>query len=175
MLEIKSLHPADYAGKQFTFRYETKGYYAVLRTENGFDIRYQSFPEARQKALTDSFFADWLENPVAFGVFEDGELIGFVEGAPEAWNNRFRISNIGLFDCAKRGAGLGTMLMNVILEEARKSGARMVILETQTCNERAIAFYRKHGFDIIGFDLYAYSNEDPERQEVRIEMGRRLP
>ena len=43
-----------------------------------------------------------------------------------------------------------------------------------TCNENAIAFYKKNGFDIIGFDLYAYSNTDPQRHEVRIEMGKML-
>ena len=50
----------------------------------------------------------------------------------------------------------------------------MVVLETQTCNENAIAFYRKNGFDIIGFDLFAYTNMDPERHEIRIEMGKQL-
>ena len=64
------------------------------------------------------------------------------------------------------------MLMQIILSEALKSGARMAVLETQTCNENAIAFYKKHGFKIIGFDLFAYSNIDPERNEVRIEMGK---
>lgn len=64
--------------------------------------------------------------------------------------------------------------MNTILLEAKQSGARMVVLETQTCNENAIEFYRKNGFDIIGFDLYAYTNSDPERHEIRIEMGRNL-
>jgi len=56
----------------------------------------------------------------------------------------------------------------------RESGARMAVLETQTCNERAIAFYRKMGFEIIGFDLYEYTNQDPERHEVRLEMGLKL-
>lgn len=50
----------------------------------------------------------------------------------------------------------------------------MIVLETQTCNESAIAFYKKNGFEIIGFDLYSYSNTDPENHEVRIEMGRKL-
>ena len=27
---------------------------------------------------------------------------------------------------------------------------------------------------MIGFDLYAYSNADPERHEIRVEMGKRL-
>ena len=175
MVEIRSLDPAVYAGQKFTFRYETKGYYAITRTERGFDIAYEAFPEARQKGFTDTFFADWLDHPVAYGAFDGDKLIGFAEGALESWNNRFRISNIGVFDTAHRHAGVGNLLMDAIETEAVKSGARMVILETQTCNERAIAFYHKHGFEIIGFDLYSYSNEDPEREEVRIEMGKRLP
>lgn len=61
-----------------------------------------------------------------------------------------------------------------MLDAARASGARILILETQSCNENAIAFYRRNGFDIVGFDLYAYSNTDPQQHEVRIEMGRKL-
>ena len=64
--------------------------------------------------------------------------------------------------------------MNRITETAESTSARMIVLETQSCNESAIAFYRKNGFSIIGFDLYAYSNNDPERHEVRIEMGKKL-
>lgn len=64
--------------------------------------------------------------------------------------------------------------MDAILTAAVESGARMAILETQTCNVNAINFYRKHGFELIVFDLYSYSNDDPERHEVRIEMGRKL-
>ena len=61
-----------------------------------------------------------------------------------------------------------------VIKEANKRNARMVVLETQTCNEYAISFYKKHGFRIIGFDLFAYTNTDLERHEVRIEMGKML-
>ena len=64
--------------------------------------------------------------------------------------------------------------MDTILQEANASNARMVVLETQTFNENAIAFYRRYGFEISGFDLYSYSNTDPEKNEVRVEMGRKL-
>lgn len=40
--------------------------------------------------------------------------------------------------------------MKNILREAELSDARMTVLETQTCNENAIAFYRRSGFEIIG-------------------------
>ena len=65
-------------------------------------------------------------------------------------------------------------LMSVILDEAIKSGARMAVLETQNFNFKAISFYKKNGFEIIGFDRYAYSNKGPEERNIRIEMGKAL-
>ena len=64
--------------------------------------------------------------------------------------------------------------MAAALRAANAAGARMTVLEAQSCNEQAIAFYRRHGFEIIGFDLFSYSDEDPQRHEFRIEMGKKL-
>ncbi len=173
-MEIRKLDPAVYAGRKFTARYRTNGYYAILPCESGFQMRYTAFEAPVEKSFDDKFFGEWLDHPVAYGVFEGDRLVGYVEGAIEGWNNRYRISNICIFDFENRSRGLGQALMNAILREAEASGARMVILETQTCNETAIAFYRRNGFEIIGFDLYSYSNDDPEKCEVRIEMGKKL-
>ena len=65
-------------------------------------------------------------------------------------------------------------LMEIIMDEAVRSGAGMVVLETQTFNYKAISFYKKNGFQIIGFDRYAYSNNGPEEHNMRIEMGKIL-
>ena len=132
------------------------------------------FDAPEERSFDDTFYGEWLEDPIAYGAFEGERLIGFVEGSMETWNNRFRISNICVFEDAARGSGVGTQLMAAIQQEAATRRARMIILETQTCNENAIAFYKKNGFEIVGFDLYAYSNDDPERHEVRIEMGKKL-
>ena len=173
-MEIRPLDKETYAGRKFTARYRTAGYYDICPSETGFQIRYVPLEAAVEKSFDDAFFGGWLEDPVAFGAFEGEELLGYVEGAPESWNNRFRISNICVFDNAQRSKGVGTALMNTILKAAEATGARMIVLETQTCNESAVAFYNKNGFDIIGFDLYSYSNTDPENHEVRIEMGKKL-
>ena len=172
MIEIKELDKENYSGKSFTLKYQTKGYYDIRPSKTGFSVEYQKFDEAKEMSFDDVFYGYWFDNPNAFGAFENDQLLGYVEGSLEKWNNRYRISNICVFDGSKRHKGIGTMLMEFILEEANKSGARMVVLETQTCNENAIAFYKKMGFSIIGFDLYAYTNSDMERHEVRIEMGK---
>ncbi len=173
-MEMKPLNKSDYAGKKFTARYTTTGYYDICAVEDGFRMNYVSFDTPVEKSFDDVFFGEWLENPIAFGAFEDGQIIGFVEGSLETWNNRFRISNICVFDHAKRSGGIGTLLMGEMIKAARDRKARMVVLETQSCNENAIAFYKKNGFAVIGFDLYAYSNTDPERHEIRVEMGKKL-
>ena len=173
-MTIQKLDPKDYQGKEFVLKYSTKGYYDIEKSEEGFQITYKKFDTVTEMSFQDKFFNDWLEKPVAYGAFEGEKLLGYVEGTLEKWNNRYRISNICVFEKEDRNGGVGNRLMNIILEEAASSGARMAVLETQTCNENAISFYKKHGFEIIGFDLYAYTNKDPGRHEIRIEMGKFL-
>ena len=173
-MEIKLLDKESYTGQNFTVRYQTNGYYDLRPDAHGFRMAYTPFDTPVERSFDDVLYGEWLEDPVTFGAFEGETLIGFVEGSPETWNNRFRISNICIFDGSRRGKGIGARLIAAMLDAARASGARMAILETQSCNENAIAFYRRNGFDIVGFDLYAYSNTDPERKEVRIEMGKKL-
>ena len=134
---ISKLDKQSYAGKEFVVRYTTNGYYDIKRNDSGFQISYKAFDTPVEKSFTDHFFSEWLEDPVAYGVFEDGELIGIVEGTPEAWNNRYRISNICIFDDTRLHCGIGAKLMDTILDEAKKSGARMVVLELKPRRELA--------------------------------------
>ena len=67
--------------------------------------------------------------------------------------------------------GIGTALMNKAKEIAKEQNRRAIILETQSCNVRAIAFYRSQGFHLIGFDSCCYTNRDVERREIRFNMG----
>ena len=67
--------------------------------------------------------------------------------------------------------GIGTALMNKAKEIAKEQGRRAIILETQSCNVRAIAFYRSQGFQLIGFDTCCYTNRDIERHEIRFNLG----
>lgn len=173
-MEIQRLEKESYVGKKFTVHYQTNGYYDIYLFDQRFQMDYVPFESTIKKSFEDAFFSEWLEYPIAFGAFENEKLIGFIEGTLESWNNRFRISNICVFNNTMRHKGIGTLLMATIQKEAESLNARMIVLETQSCNEAAIAFYQQNGFGIIGFDLYAYSNIDPEQHEIRIEMGKKL-
>ena len=45
-----------------------------------------------------------------------------------------------------RGQGLGSVLLDRVLAEARDRGARRLFLETEAANERARTFYLRHRF-----------------------------
>ena len=69
-MEIRQLDKETYAGRKFTARYETKGYYDLRPTERGFEMEYVPFEAPAERSFDDVFFGDWLEEPVAFGAFE---------------------------------------------------------------------------------------------------------
>lgn len=93
-MDIKLLDKAAYAGRKFTARYQTAGYYDIRPSGQGFQLAYVPFDAPEERSFDDTFYGDWLEDPIAYGAFEGERLIGFVEGSMETWNNRFRISNI---------------------------------------------------------------------------------
>lgn len=171
---IKELDYEKYRGLKYQAEILSDRYLSIEPAGEGFDIRWVESNDPIRQKISDVMLSDWLDHPTAYGAFEGDRLIGFAEGFLEKWNNRYRISNICVFDHADRRKGTGMRLMRAILEEAVRRGARMAVLETQSFNSGAIAFYRKNGFQIIGFDRYAYSNNGPEEHNMRIEMGRKL-
>lgn len=172
-MTIRELRREDYKGKIYTFSYVTRGFYSICAAPGGFSVKYTPLPAPVEKSFQDELFSPWLEAPRLYGAFEGNVLAGFVEGSPESWNHRFRITSLLVME-PFRGRGIGGALLEHMVAVAQAHGARMAVLEAQSCNTAAIRFYLRHGFSMIGFDLYAYSNQDPQRGEVRVEMGRML-
>ena len=172
---IKQLNYEDYKGQKYKVEIHSDRYLSIEPEGDGFVMSWVNAKEPLDKFLEDEMLSDWLDDPTAYGAFEDdGKLLGFVEGFLEKWNNRFRITNLCVFEAALRSKGVGTRLLDRIMQDAAESGARMAVLETQSYNADAVSFYKKHGFEIIGFDRFAYSNDGPSEHNMRIEMGKRL-
>ena len=131
-MEIIRLDKSVYEGKKFTARYKTSGYYDIRAFNDGFKIEYLRLKEPIEKSFEDEFFGKWLENPTAYGAFEGKKLLGYAEGSIESWNNRFRISNICVFENSERRRGIGTALIEKISKTAKSLKARMIVLETQS-------------------------------------------
>ena len=118
-------------------------------------------------------FEEHIEEPRVFAATLNDNQIGWIELGYEKWNNRTRIWEF-LVKKEFRKKGIGSLLMRYAIKIAKERGARMLVLETQSCDVPAIDFYLKQNFNFIGFDCAAYSNEDIEKKEIRLEMGRIL-
>ncbi len=173
----------EWKGTCVPIRYTTKEYYDLESTagdgffqvqmvKKKFDTPVTHTPE--EYDFPDSLYQDHWEKAEAFGIVreqnEKKELLACIEICPEEWSNRLIVTELWVADELQR-QGIGTQLMNLAKEEAARQGRRAIILETQSCNVRAIAFYLSQGFELIGFDSCCYTNADVQRHEVRLDLG----
>ena len=108
--------------------------------------------------LTISQEADFIRkfagNPgsIMIVAFDEGELIG--TGAVSVVSGKTRFAHRREIAISVRkdywGKGIGTGIMNVLMDFARKSGAEVLELEVRSDNEAAISLYKKFGFEKIG-------------------------
>lgn len=119
----------------------------------------------------DSLYQEHWEKAEAYGVIgSDGALLACIEVCPEEWSNRLMVTELWVSEALRR-QGIGRRLMDKAKEIALRQNRRAVILETQSCNTNAIAFYLHEGFELIGFDTCCYTNNDIDRREVRLNLG----
>lgn len=159
------------------YKYTSNGYYDVLivRDMDSWVIKLvlKPFDKPFVKTFEEEFFKKHVEEPRVFAAELNGKLVGWLELGYSSWNNTMRVWEFSVEESLRR-KGLGTLLMTHAVNVAKQRGARMLVLETQSCNVPAINFYLKFGFELIGLDAVAYSNEDIERKEVRLEFGYKL-
>lgn len=181
--EIIPLPKEEWKGTPIWMKYTTNEYYDLekMEDESQFQVRMvkKKFDDPvthspEEYDFPDKLYQDFWEKAEAFGIVseENGQkqLLACIEICPEEWSNRLMVTELWVADAVQR-QGIGTRLMNLAKEEAKKQGRRAIILETQSCNVRAIAFYRSQGFELIGFDSCCYSNRDLEKHEIRFDMG----
>ena len=182
-LDIVPLPREEWKGTPIPMRYTTEEYYdleittgadafSVQMVKKRFDQPVTHTPE--EYDFPDRLYQDHWENAEAWGIVsqEGGEnkLLACIEVSPETWSNRLIVTELWVADELHR-RGVGTRLMDLAKERAKEQNRRAIILETQSCNVRAIAFYRSQGFELIGFDTCCYTNRDIQRHEVRFDFG----
>ncbi|MBR5310959.1 MAG: GNAT family N-acetyltransferase [Oscillospiraceae bacterium] len=100
------------------------------------------------------FIRKYAGNPgsVMIVAYDEGELIG--TGAVSVVSGRERFAHRREIAISVRkdywGKGIGSGIMNILMDFCKKSGAKVVQLEVRSDNEKAIALYKKFGFEKIG-------------------------
>jgi ribosomal protein S18 acetylase RimI-like enzyme len=163
--------------KEIRSKYTISEYYDIFiypkKASWTIELTRRATEERIEKDYHGRLFEEQIKEPRAFAAKSDGIEIGWIELGYEKWNNRMRIWEF-LIEEKYRRKGIGTLLMNKAVEIGKNKGARMLVVETQTNNLDAISFYLNFGFELIGFDIAAYSNQDIEKKEVRLELGLKL-
>ena len=117
----------------------------------------------RRKAQNDlpRFRQFWKENwgdefVVAHGViYHPDTLDGFIACSGNEWVGEITYTFSGndceivSLDSLRESQGIGTKLINAVVEEARKHNCRRVFLITTNDNLNALGFYQKRGFEIV--------------------------
>jgi ribosomal protein S18 acetylase RimI-like enzyme len=173
-VDIVELAKSDAYLREIGSKYSTSYYYdvSVLRGSGSWRIELtrKALEDTLDKSYPGRLFEDHIEEPRVFTAMLDCRQIGLIELGYDKWNNRMRVWEL-LVEEEFRRRGIGRLLMNHAVKIAKEKGARMLVLETQTNNTVAIDFYLNFGFELIGLDIAAYSNEDTKKKEVRLELG----
>jgi len=80
-----------------------------------------------------------------FAAFEAEQCVGLV-----TYELNGEACEIVTIDALDEARGIGTALLEAIVATARKAGCRRVQLLTTNNNLRALAFYQKRGFRLVG-------------------------
>lgn len=91
-------------------------------------------------------------NNVMIVAFDEGELVG--NGAVSTVSDRERFAHRREIAISVRkdywGKGIGSQIMKLLIDFSKKNGTEVLGLEVRSDNERAIALYKKFGFEKIG-------------------------
>jgi [ribosomal protein S18]-alanine N-acetyltransferase len=71
-----------------------------------------------------------------------------------------------------RGRGLGRLLLDTVLERARREGVRQLFLEVRPSNEGALRLYQRYGFEEVGRRRNYYSDPREDALVLRRTMER---
>ena len=80
-----------------------------------------------------------------FAVFEDDACVGLVTYEIDG-----EACEIVTIDALREGEGIGTVLLEAVSDAAREAGCDRIRLLTTNNNLRALAFYQKRGFRLVG-------------------------
>lgn len=116
-------------------------------------------------------FGDLYAHPAGLGwvaAERDGGVVGYAVGWVAA--DEAELADLAVTE-ERRDEGIGAVLVRAFAREAGVRGARRLYLEVRVSNERALRFYDRLGFGVVGRRTAYYRNP----REDALAMAARLP
>ncbi len=111
-----------------------------------------------QSPVGKEYFTEVVNNPEAICLIaeENDVPMGYVAAGPKVIDYRnskyIEIENMGVSP-AYRSLGLGSKLIEKVIELAKEKGFQKVFVNTYIANVKAVNFYEKNGFNKIDVSL----------------------
>ncbi len=126
----------------------------------------RAIAEHCKRAHSPTAYAEWLANPDAALWLAEAQIgrapVGYALLAPPdlaaATPGDLELKRIYLLGRAQ-GSGVGRMLMEATIAEARRRSASRLLLGVYAGNTSAIAFYQKSGFQQVGDRRFSVGGE----------------
>ncbi len=81
-----------------------------------------------------------------FYILSESNTIGLITYLIDEESSVIEITSL---DSIKENQGIGTMLINRVIEEAKECNVKKIVLITTNDNINALKFYQKRGFDMV--------------------------
>ncbi len=100
------------------------------------------------------------------------EVAGGVVGYSVVWlaGEESELANLAI-EPGRRGAGLGALLLDAVLQEAHEEGALVIFLEVRESNAAARSLYARRGFHEVGRRTGYYRNPSEDALVLRRDLG----
>jgi ribosomal protein S18 acetylase RimI-like enzyme len=99
-------------------------------------------------------FLSKADSPVGYAKLRSGALDPSVKGPDPVELERLYV------DQAVVGGGIGAALMRAVLDAARRNGRKTLWLGVWERNARAIAFYERWGFEVVGAHVFRLGSDE---------------
>lgn len=128
--------------------------FQTMDTESLVDIFSEAFGDLRDESLDLIEFNSKTEGLQLWVAEMNSELVGTITSRKEG--DRQWITALAVHP-SREGQGIGTALLNWVKHIAFQGGEKMVMLEVEIENERALSLYKKAGFlKSMQIDYFAY-------------------
>lgn len=101
-------------------------------------------------------------------IIESGAIIGYIVARETA--GELHINNVAV-RAEHRRRGIGAALLNRVIADARKRGAKAAFLEVRSSNHAAQALYEKSGFKAIARRANYYTEPPEDAVVMSMELG----
>jgi ribosomal protein S18 acetylase RimI-like enzyme len=124
----------------------------------------------REQAYDEADWRSWLSTAVVFIGFTQDGPVGMVAGIEgETAHERHLVAM--WVDPEHRGHGLGSSLVDQVVQWAREQGARRLVLWVADGNDAALHLYRRHGFAESGKSKPLPSNPTINEEQLLLRLA----